>query len=676
MTWGMPLWLLGVPVSLILLCWGLVRHWRRSSVGGWSGMKAVSLDGGRLREMVNGLRPPGRLIFFWLAMCFLSVALARPQLGWIELPRFERSREVMVALDLSKSMWADDVKPSRLDRSRLLVDNLLDHLKGERVGLVLFAGSAFTQSPLSADYEVLREFLPELSPEYLPQGGTNYAAMLDAVLESFSQGPDSAADRYLIILSDGESLSDEWQSRMKGLKDAGVKVIGLGIGTPQGAVIQEPGGGVIKDSNGSAVLSRLNAATLQALARGTGGEYRQADRWLDLPELLQQTVEKGRKGDFSEKKDRKPMERYQVPLLLALILFALSWWREYPVRPRVAPAASVKSSSMPVLDKGRAVPPPLPTTVGLWLMMMGVALSQATATPPGAETGDTRQLAALVIQMSQKKVLDVTDYAALAQETVMTGKRMMAAGNSLPRGAVEDGLESVFAGETLNAEAAEWETLRKELEELLKQTPEQKQEDQKDQQEQEDQKKQDQNQDNQQQNQDQQNQNSKQDESGQEGQQGQKNQDQQDQQDSQTKPGENSDQQGESGKERDQQNQDQKPDAESSNSDPSESNDSQDTPGQQEERNEENQLGPMDSEPQSEEASPPPQSPKPEAGKPQKLQTIQGSSNEGAKSQSKDPTVVAAMKELEEVKGRDMPAELFQRMQGSQRAPDKKGKDW
>lgn len=145
LIWGMPIWLLGVPASVIALIWGLARHWRRRGIGGWSGMKAVSVDGGRLRELANGLRPPGRLIFFWLGMMFLSVALARPQLGFIELPRFEQSREVIIALDLSKSMWADDVKPSRLDRSRLLVDNLLDHLKGERVGLVLFAGTAFTQ---------------------------------------------------------------------------------------------------------------------------------------------------------------------------------------------------------------------------------------------------------------------------------------------------------------------------------------------------------------------------------------------------------------------------------------------------------------------------------------------------------------------------------------------------
>jgi len=662
MTWGMPLWLLGVPVSLIALIWGVVSHWRRSAAGEGSGMKAVSVDSGRLREMVNGLRPPGRLIFFWLGMAFLAIAMARPQVGWVELPRFEQSREVIVALDLSKSMWADDVQPSRLERSRLLVDNLLDHLKGERVGLVLFAGTAFTQSPLSADYEVLREFLPELSPEYLPQGGTNYAAMLDVVLESFSQGPDSAANRYLIVLSDGESLSDAWQSRMDALKEAGVKVIGLGVGTPAGAVIQDPSGGVIKDQSGSVVLSRLNAATLQALARGTGGEYRQADRWLDLPGLLKLTVEKGRKGEFSENKDRKPMERYQIPLLVGLLFFALSFWREYPVRPRVSKTrksegAGLSGGQGPIGNLG-AVPPPLPASVAVWLLSTLLLSAQSPMSAP--QGNPAQKLTEVVVQLSQKKILEARDYAALAEVTVATGKAMLSTGASLPRGAVEDGLEAVLEGEQLDAGAADWEALRKALEELLEQTPEQKQE------QQEEEPQEDQNQENQ---------NSEQNNSSQNGQEGE--QDQQENQSSEnSQEGKDSEQ-----SKQDQQGQQGDSNSDSQNSDTQNGEDSQEgedqsknqeqSPGKESQRNEDNQLGPLNDKPESGEESgkkAPPQ-------KPQKLQTVQGSSNEGSGSQSKDPAVVAAMKELSQVKDRDVPAKLFQRMQTDQQ-PRQQGKDW
>lgn len=645
MTWGMPMWLLGVPVSLVGLIWGLVYHWRRRAGGAWSGMKAVSVDGGRLREMAHGMRPPGRLIFFWLGMVFLSVALARPQIGWVELPRFEQSREVIVALDLSKSMWADDVKPSRLERSRLLVDNLLDYLKGERVGLVLFAGTAFTQSPLSADYEVLREFLPELSPEYLPQGGTNYAAMLDVVLESFSQGPGSAADRYLIILSDGESLSDEWQSRLEDLQEAGIKVIGLGVGTPAGAVIQDPAGGVIKDQSGSVVLSRLNATTLQALARGTGGEYRQADRWLDLPELLRMTIEKGRKGEFTENRDRKPMERYQVPLLIGLLFFALSFWREYPVRPRMIKGRkgeyAREMETKAATKKSTAVPPPLPASLtACWLCVL--TASGQLQTPQNNQAPLVGKLSAAVSQLSQQDSLLAGDYAALAQVTVATGNELLANGTSLPRGAVEDGLDAVFAGEQQDADATDWEALRKALEELLEQTPEQKQE-----QQQKEQQEPHQN-------------NSRSGDPSQSGQQEQQEQESSENtQDSENAAGGNPNQQNS------EQQQERQQDSRQENQSGGEEQSSS-------ERNQQNELGPLDGESQTEAESGKEEE---QPGKSQKLQTVQGSSNEGTKTQSKDPKVVAAMKELSQVKDRDVPSELFQRMQQTPQ-PQQQGKDW
>ena len=107
---------------------------------------------------------------------------------------------------------------------------LLDGLKGERVGLVLFAGTAFLQSPLSADYEILREFLPALSPEFLPEGGSNYGALIEASLQAF--GASGSADRFLVILSDGEATDDEWKSRAEELKKKNIRVIGLGVGTP------------------------------------------------------------------------------------------------------------------------------------------------------------------------------------------------------------------------------------------------------------------------------------------------------------------------------------------------------------------------------------------------------------------------------------------------------------
>ena len=115
------------------------------------------------------------------------------------------------------SMLTPDVKPSRLERSKLLVQSLLDHLQGERVGLAVFSGTAFLQSPLSADYEVLREFLPNLGPDFLPEGGTNYRQLLETSIDAF--GSSGAADRFLVILSDGEAnADDDWRDEIPKLK--------------------------------------------------------------------------------------------------------------------------------------------------------------------------------------------------------------------------------------------------------------------------------------------------------------------------------------------------------------------------------------------------------------------------------------------------------------------------
>ena len=150
-------------------------------------------------------------------------------------------------------MLTPDVRPSRLDRAKLLIQSLLEKLAGERVGLVVFSGTAFLQSPLSADYEILREFLPALNPDFLPEGGSNYGALIEASLQAF--GASGSADRFLVILSDGEATDDDWKSRIDDLKKKGIRVIGLGVGTAAGAMLPDNAGGLVKDDRGAVVRS-------------------------------------------------------------------------------------------------------------------------------------------------------------------------------------------------------------------------------------------------------------------------------------------------------------------------------------------------------------------------------------------------------------------------------------
>jgi len=287
-------------------------------------------------------------------MVLALTALARPQYGNLEETVFDQSREVLLAVDLSASMLADDVKPTRLARAKLLIGNLLDELQGERVGLAVFAGTSFLQVPLSSDYEVLRDILPGLDPSYLPQAGTDYAGMLRVAAEAFGQS--SAADRFLIVLSDGEAHDPGWKAALEDLKKKKVKVISLGIGTAAGALLPDPQGGVMKDERGAAVLTRLEPSTLEALASETGGAYREASNWVDVKDLLQETIEQGKSGEFSKTREARQAERFQWALAPSVLLLALSLALEMPVLPsrrRVAIGAVTQGETAlpPVVKK-------------------------------------------------------------------------------------------------------------------------------------------------------------------------------------------------------------------------------------------------------------------------------------------------------------------------------------
>jgi Mg-chelatase subunit ChlD len=301
-AWPQLLWLLVLPAGLLV--WELAAQARLAGTDhpkilrAEAGLTSVSLSprsrpGGRAR---------GAAFLLCAGIALGIVALARPQWGRLDEPVFDQSRDIIIALDLSRSMLTPDVKPSRLERSKLLIQSLLDRLKGERVGLVVFSGTAFLQSPLSADYEILREFLPALGPDFLPEGGTNYRQLIDTALEAFAGG--SAADRYLIILSDGEATDEDWRQSIPDLAKRGIRVIGLGVGTSAGGMIPDGAGAFMKDENGAVVLSRLESGTLRELADATHGVYRDASDWVDLSKVLASTVEEGRKGRFVEQQQR------------------------------------------------------------------------------------------------------------------------------------------------------------------------------------------------------------------------------------------------------------------------------------------------------------------------------------------------------------------------------------
>jgi Ca-activated chloride channel family protein len=608
------LWLL-VPLVL-LFSWELAR--RAVGAGGsfpkiaraWAGAFSVSLGA---KHTTAETRPR---IWLWFGLALCIIAIARPQWGVIEEQVFDQSREVIIAVDLSRSMLAEDVKPSRLDRSKLLITSLLDGLKGERVGLALFAGTAFLQSPLSADYEILREFLPALKPDYLPEGGSNYKAMLETAIQAFGT---STADRYLIILSDGESTEDGWKELGETLKNKGIRVIGLGVGTPQGSFIPDGTGGFVKDERGAVVLSRLNSSTLQDLAQTTGGAYTDASGWVDLAGLLRKTVEAGKKGQFSEKSTARLVERYQWFLAPGLLLLFISFWAEFPVRPRERALPLGGSSKQKAVSAklGRAALLTFFLLSAYCLPLTASAAAPAAAQPP--EDTIAKPLVTTVARLADKAALSAKDCSELAQTTITYGQRVKTGQQQVPETIVRDALAAVDLGEKADAKAADWPRLRQELEALLEKPPQQ------------DQQKQDQDKQDQQQKQDQ-------------SQQNQNNRDQQKQNQNQ----------------QDQQKQDQ-------------SQDQQQQQPQQEKQNQDafgdmkDQPEPPPGEQPKDENTPPPQQPKTQkvGGQKEKKQEV-----------PLDPDLAIPLQKLDQVRNQDSPAKLQQLMQGQPQKSQKKGKDW
>ncbi len=332
MTFEQELYLFALAIPLVGLLATIVFKKRSTSFGARSKIRRVKATFAGVSEIDERLSRPSKWLFL-IGLMFVIVALARPRWGEVHKEVFKRSREVIIAMDLSKSMLAQDIKPNRLERAKLVVESLLDNLQGESVGLVVFAGTAFLQSPMSPDYQILRGFLRDLNPTFIPQGGTNYAAMLETALDSFRQS-DGQADRFLIVISDGESLDQKWTDYIDELNEQNVQAVCLGFGTRNGGLIPDGTGGYHKDKAGAVVLTKLESATLQSLSDKTGGIYREANIWVDLASLIEETVKRGKTGETGTTSQSMHIERYQIFLAPGLLLILISLYREFPFTPK------------------------------------------------------------------------------------------------------------------------------------------------------------------------------------------------------------------------------------------------------------------------------------------------------------------------------------------------------
>ena len=215
-----------------------------------------------------------RLSLFAVAFCFFVLALSRPQRG-VRLKEQQMSgAEVIIALDVSNSMLAQDYSPNRLERAKLAISQVSEKLEGDRIGLIVFAGDAYVQIPLTSDYISARMFLNSLSTGSVPVQGTAIGSAIELALRSFSEQSDKS--RAIIVITDGENHEDDPAAVAQMAADMGVRVFTIGVGSKEGTFIPLPDGEYITDSDGNNVVTRLDDATLKDIAANGNGIYVQS----------------------------------------------------------------------------------------------------------------------------------------------------------------------------------------------------------------------------------------------------------------------------------------------------------------------------------------------------------------------------------------------------------------
>ena len=302
-----------VPAVVAFLWWSLRR--RRQALAAFvaAGLQsAVAPD-------VDPRRRTVRFALLTLAVLAIAVALAGPMWGfrWQQVQR--EGIDLIVAIDTSRSMLATDVKPNRLARAKLAVQDLLAQLSGDRIGLVAFAGSAFLQCPLTLDYGAFSQSLEAIEAGIIPKGGTDLAAAVDAGLAGFEGR--QAEHQALVIITDGERTEGDVDEAVTKATERGVKVYTVGIGTAEGELIPLEQGGFVKDRKGQVVKSRLDETTLQKIATDTGGAYLHAtDTKFGLTELYRDYIATMEKRELASTLERRFEHRFQWPLLVAFLL--------------------------------------------------------------------------------------------------------------------------------------------------------------------------------------------------------------------------------------------------------------------------------------------------------------------------------------------------------------------
>ncbi len=290
-----------------------------------------------------------RALLWLVALALLITAMARPQWGTEVQTVEQEGLQVMVALDVSQSMLAEDIKPTRLDRAKLEISDLMNKLDGDEIGLVVFSGASFIQFPLTSDYNTARMYLDSASPNSISRPGTAIGDAIRTAVNGFDESLDS--QKVLVVISDGEDQETDPLSAAQEAADAGVLIYTIGFGTPEGepVPVHDDFGNVIdykRNAQGEVVLSKLDESTLQEIAQIGSGQYYRATANASELDILLTELDTLQKAKLESRFDTRMIERFQGFLLTALAVLVIA--EMIPDRVR---SSKIKEEKLKIKDQ-------------------------------------------------------------------------------------------------------------------------------------------------------------------------------------------------------------------------------------------------------------------------------------------------------------------------------------
>lgn len=314
------LWLLAlIPLFVVLFAGVAAQRRRRLARFGNPDTLAELMP-----EVSNG-RVVLKFILFCGAVALVVLAAARPQFGSKLREEKARGVEMMLVVDVSNSMLAEDFEPNRLERTKYAINRLFDGLKQDRVGLIVFAGEPRVQLPITSDYRMAKAFARRIDPSQVSVQGTAIGKALEQALLSFSGETDEKRSRAIILITDGENHDDDAMAVAKRAAEQGIRIYTIGIGTPEGAPI-EIDGEFIRDEQGEMVVSKLNEEMLAQIADLTGGAYVRATKQdIGLDEIVR-SINEMEQSELTTVRFEEFNEQYQYLLIAALVLLVAEFF--------------------------------------------------------------------------------------------------------------------------------------------------------------------------------------------------------------------------------------------------------------------------------------------------------------------------------------------------------------